>query len=190
MPHDVPAPWKAFLSEVDEQLIGEVNLHCHGGFVVAMCYGFARPTGDVDFLAVVPSDAITLLLSLAGKGSPLHAKHKIYLDYFGMVDYPDSYKDRLTEMFSGSFRYLRLWALDPYDLTLSKLGRNGPRDREDVRFLAEKVPLDVTILRTRYQNEMRAYLANPEREDLTLALWIEDIEERRASSGDVPGRHT
>src|SRR6516225_11681173 len=110
MRHEIPEPWKAFLTELDRELSFEVNLHCHGGFVVAMCYGFQRPTGDVDFLAVVPSEAINLLLSLAGRGSPLQAKHKIYLDYFGMADYPDTYKDRLTELFSGSFRHLRLWA--------------------------------------------------------------------------------
>ncbi len=30
---------------------------------------------------------------------------------------------------------------------------------------------------------MRLYLGNPEREDLTLRLWIEAIEEKRKGSG-------
>jgi Nucleotidyltransferase of unknown function (DUF6036) len=179
---EIPEPWRGFLAELDGRLTSEANLHCHGGFVVAMCYGFERPTGDVDFLAVVPSDAINLLLSSAGKGSPLHQKHKVYLDYFGMIDYPADYEKRLVEMFPGAFRYLRLWALDPYDLALSKLSRNFPRDREDVRYLADKVPLDLAILRSRYETEMRPYLGTPDREDLTLQLWIEDIEERRTQN--------
>jgi Nucleotidyltransferase of unknown function (DUF6036) len=128
------------------------------------------------------SDVVNLLLSYAGKSSRLYQKHKVYLDYFGMVDYPADYVGRLTEMFPASFRYLRLWALDPYDLALSKLCRNFPRDREDVRYLAEKVPLDLAVLRTRYEREMRPYLGKPDREDLTLQLWIEDIEERRTQS--------
>lgn len=180
MRSEIPEPWIGFLRELDEQLSDEVHLHCHGGFVVAMCYGFERPTGDVDFLAIVPSEATSLLLSLGGRDSPLHRKHRVYLQYFGMVDYPDNYRGRLTEMFPGTLRHLHLWALDPYDLALSKLRRNGPRDREDVRFLAEAAPLDLAILRNRYESEMRPYLGDPAREDLTLQLWIEDIEERRA----------
>ncbi len=183
MPPDIPEPWRAFLHEVDEQLDQEVSLHCSGGFVVSMRYGLERPTGDIDFLAIVPPEAMRGVLSLAGKGSALHGKHKLYLDHFGMLDYPENYDQRLTEMFAGTFRFLRLWALDPYDLALTKLQRNSPRDREDVRLLAETIPLDLATLRTRYESEMRPYLANAGREDLTLTLWIEDIEERRARGG-------
>ncbi len=89
MPHKIPEPWRAFLVELDGQLDREVSLHCNGGFVVATCYGLERPTGDVDFLAIVPSEALNAVLSLAGKGSPLHRKHRLYLDHFGMIDYPD-----------------------------------------------------------------------------------------------------
>jgi uncharacterized nucleotidyltransferase DUF6036 len=76
------------------------------------------------------------------------------------------------------FRNLRLLAFDPYDLALTKLRRNSQRDREDVLYLANTVPLDIGTLRARYQ-EMRPCLGNREREDLTLNLWIEAIEEKR-----------
>lgn len=49
---------------------------------------------------------------------------------------PEDYEERLTEMFPQAFRHLRLFALDPYDLTLSKLERNIQRDRADVRYLS------------------------------------------------------
>jgi hypothetical protein len=39
------------------------------------------------------------------------------------------------------------------------------------------VPLEVQTLRDRYNKELRWQLGNPEREDLTLKLWIEMIEE-------------
>ncbi|MGI8835129.1 MAG: DUF6036 family nucleotidyltransferase [Pyrinomonadaceae bacterium] len=73
---------------------------------------------------------------------------------------------------------LRL-TLDPYDLALSKLERNTQRDRDDVRHLARTVPFDLGVLRERYQKELRPDLGNPEREDLTLQLWREAIEEER-----------
>jgi hypothetical protein len=85
-------------------------------------------------------------------------------------------------MFAGAFVKLRLFALDPYDLALSKLERNAQRDREDVFYLADAVPFDVTVLRQRYQEELRPYLGNPAREDLTLDRWVEAIEERRGRS--------
>jgi len=48
------------------------------------------------------------------------------------------------------------------------------------RDLADRVPLDVRLLRQRYLEELRPYLGNPTREDLTLDLWVEAIEERRS----------
>jgi hypothetical protein len=80
-----------------------------------------------------------------------------------------------------SFRNLRLMALDPCDLALTKLERNIERDRSDVRYPARTVPFDLSILRERYMTELRPYLGNPAREALSLQFWIEDIEEDRAS---------
>ena len=60
--------------------------------------------------------------------------------------------------------------LDLSQLVLTKLTRTADRDRGDVEFLATAVPLDTSILRERYQDEMRAYVAVPAREDLTLDL--------------------
>lgn len=72
-------------------------------------------------------------------------------------------------------------ALDPYDLALTKLERNIERDRNDIRYLARTVPFDLALLRGRYLTEQRPYLGNPTREDLTLQLWMEAIEEDRAT---------
>ena len=65
--------------------------------------------------------------------------------------------------------------LEAHDLALSKLERNAARDREDVKYLARNVPLDLGVLETRYRTELRPYLANAVRHDLTLQLWREAI---------------
>ena len=119
------------------------------------------------------------LLDLGMQGGPLHRKYKIYLDRVGVAHVPESYDDRLTEIFSGTFENLRLFALDSYDLALSKLERNLQRDRDDVRHLAKIVPLELDVLKNRYHQELRWQLGNPEREDLTLRLWTEAIQEER-----------
>jgi hypothetical protein len=173
----IPEPWRSFLLDVDERQTEDVELQCLGGFVVTVLYGLPRPTADVDVIAITPRSEIESLTRMAGPSSELHRKHKIYLQLVGVATVPDGYEDRLTEMFPGAFRHLRLLAFDPYDLALSKLERNTERDRVDVKHLALTVPLDLDVLRKRYETELRPYLGNPKREDLTLKLWIEAIGE-------------
>src|SRR5262249_20706532 len=136
-------------------------------------------TADVDALPVTKRSAWRFLINLAGKGSELHRKYGIYLDFVTIATVPEDYDQRLTEMFPGALRHLRLLAFDPYDLALAKLERNIQRDRDDVKHLARTIPFDLDALQDRYRKELRPLLGNPDREDLTLRLWVEAIEEDR-----------
>jgi hypothetical protein len=175
----IPDPWRSFLGELDQHATGETRLDCMGGFVVTQLYGFSRETSDLDVLVIAPSAQRTRLVELGVEGGNLHKKYKVYLDYVGVARVPEDYEKRLTEMFAGAFKRLRICALDPYDLALSKLERNIQRDRDDVKQLARAIPLDPEILKERYEKELRWQLGNPEREDLTLKLWVEMIGEDR-----------
>lgn len=175
----VPEPWRSFLSDLDRDVDEDAELHCLGGFVMTMTYGAPRTTADIDALSIAPLDARDDLLRCGGEGSGLHRRHGVYLDYVGIATVPESYDERLTEMFPSAFEHLQLFALDPYDVALTKIERNIGRDREDVRHLARAAGFDVDKLRNRYEQELRPYLGNPEREDLTLWLWVEMIEEDR-----------
>jgi hypothetical protein len=168
-----PEPWHSFFRDIDKTLVQPVELRCIGGFAIAMLYGLPRPTVDVDYLSVVPLDETVNLESLAGLESALYTKHGVYVQHVGVVTVPDSYEDRLMPIFPSAYRSLRLFGLDAYDLALSKLERNSARDREDVKFLARAVPLDLIVLENRYRSELRPYLAAAERHDLTIRLWIE-----------------
>jgi hypothetical protein len=150
-----------------------------GGFVVTQRYGFARPTQDVDVFELAPRAQLAPLLELGRRGGALHKKYGVYLDHVGVAKIPEEYESRLTMMFTGTFERLRLCALDPYDLVMSKLERNLERDREDIRHLARTIPLDLNLLKGRYEKELRWQLGIPEREDLTLKLWMEMVEEDR-----------
>jgi hypothetical protein len=180
--HDqVPEPWFSFLKELDALVTTTVRLDCIGGFVVTVLYGSGRPTADVDVLEIAPLSAALIFDQVAMQGGELHRKYGIYLDQVTVAQAPYEYQNRLIEMFPGAFQHLRLMALDPYDLALTKLERNIERDRSDVRHLARTVPFDLAVLRERYLSEHRPYLGNPKREDLTLQLWIDAIEEERSS---------
>jgi len=169
---ELPSPWKEFLAELDAALTEPVFLYCIGGFVTSLFYGLPRPTADIDYCEVSPN-CVNSLQAMGGPGSPLAKKHKVYLQYVAVHTMPEDYQNRTAEMCPGRFKNLRLYAPDPYDLILSKLQRNSPKDREDVEYLAKTLRLDPQLLRERYEKELRPYLANENREDLTLKLWTE-----------------
>jgi Nucleotidyltransferase of unknown function (DUF6036) len=174
MPHDRPSePWHSFFVEIDKTFDHPVALHCIGGFAIAMQYGLPRPTVDLDYLTVIPVEETAPLQLLAGEGSALHKKCGVYVQHVGIVTVPENYTGRLTLMFPLAYRRLLLLGLEAHDLALSKLERNSARDREDVKYLARAVPLDLAVLESRYFSELRPYLANTERHDLTLRLWLE-----------------
>ncbi len=76
-------------------------------------------------------------------------------------------------MFPGRFKNLHLYAPDPYDLILSRLERNSTKDRDDVEYLARNLHLTPELLRDRYLKELRPYLVNETKHDLTVELWID-----------------
>ena len=187
MPGDrIPEPWHGFFAELDCHFSQPVEFHCLGGFVVTMLYKLPRATADVDVVKILPLAAQNFLRQLAGPFTAFHKKQGIYIDVVGVVTLPIDYDLRLIEMFPGGFSHLRLFALDPYDLALSKLERNAQRDRDDVKHLARTVPLDLAVLRERFETELKPDIGNPEREALTLKLWIEVIEEERERSANQP----
>jgi hypothetical protein len=170
---ELGSPWGAFLSDVDRLLPRQVELHCLGGFVIAVCYHLLRPTSDVDYIEIIPSDAAQTLQHIAGPKSELAKKHGVYFQRVTVADRPESYAERATELFPGLFRNLRMFVLEPHDLALSKLTRNNPVDREDVAYLAKTVPLSPDVLRARYREELRPIIIGPpERHDRTLEMWI------------------
>ena len=171
--HVLPSNWKDFLREIDQHLGVAVEMHCLGGFVLSALYELPRPTGDVDDIAAIPSNSITELERIAGQGSALDRKHGLYLQHVTEADVPEDYAARLEELFPGEFIRLCLFALEVHDLVLAKLVRNSPVDLEEPRFLARTGRLDETVLKQRYEKELRPYLANEKRHDLTLKLWLE-----------------
>jgi hypothetical protein len=86
MPSDsLHEPWLSFLRELDRQLASPTELHCLGGFVVAEYYGLMRATADIDILESRGTDFATLA-KLAGRNSPLHKRHGVYIDVVTIAD--------------------------------------------------------------------------------------------------------
>lgn len=169
-------PWKSFLRDLDRELNDPTELHCFGGFVVSEYYGLTRSTGDIDILES-RGTAIAVITRLAGKGSPLQKRHGVYIDAVTVAEIPDDYESRLLDFAVAGLARLRLKVFERHDLALAKLCRNIDKDREDVAALAVAGGLDTRLLADRYHSELRFKLGRPEREDLTIQLWIEMIRE-------------
>jgi hypothetical protein len=82
----------------------------------------------------------------------------------------ENYEDRLTLLELG-FQSLRLWVLEPHDLILSKLAKNNPKVRDDVKFLVTKLSLSFEVLYRRWESEMKPWIANADRHETTINLW-------------------
>lgn len=188
-PEKLPEPWNSFLTEIDHLATEDIELHCIGGFVVSLRYGLGRPTGDIDIVEARPAKAKPWLTATAGTGSALHKKHKVYLQVVTVASIPENYESRLTELFVGRLKRLRLFVPDPYDLALSKLTRNFDVDADDVKRLAATCALDLDVLKSRYEGEVRPIVIGPvDRHDRTLQLWIDAISEERKTASRGAGR--
>ena len=173
-PPNLPSPWKEFLKELDSLLDEQFELHCIGGFAVVAAYGLPRSTNDLDYFSLEPCNRVLEFDQMAGQGSALARKYKVYVHKAAVASVPENYDERMTELFPEVFKHVRLFVLDPYDIILSKLSRNAERDREDVKHLVKTRPLDSKILRERYEKELRPILIGPlNRHDATLEFWIE-----------------
>jgi len=183
---ELPSSWREFLGQLDEALSEPVELHCIGGFVISFLYGLPRPTGDVDYISAIPRNRIEELERLAGCESELARKYKIHLQHVAIATMPEDYESRLTELFRGRFKKLKIFGPDPYDLALSKLERNSPKDQEDVQYLVRTAPLTAEVLQERYERELRPNLmARQSWHDGTLKMWLGAY----FSKAD-PGEHT
>jgi hypothetical protein len=157
---------------VDASLEHPVAVHCIGGFVLATLYGLPRPTADIDYIAIDSAAGQTRLMEIAGLGSKLSRKHKLYFQQVGIAEVPENYEDRLVKLDLGLER-LKILVLEEYDLVLSKLGRCSPKDAFDVKFISSKINQNFEELCRRWEIEMKPWVANADRQKTTLQLWRE-----------------
>ncbi len=148
----------AFLRDIDARLDGEglksgIDFYVLGGAAAVAAYGAPRGTTDID--ALIDDERIQRKLGeWAGPGKELALKHGIYFQSANLtlmlLEDPD-WRGRCVEMFRDKLRHLRVMAAGKEDLILSKLSRYNDRDREDIRFIAERHKIDVRKLIAYYQ---------------------------------------
>jgi Nucleotidyltransferase of unknown function (DUF6036) len=173
MSDDLPSPWKEFLHELDALLPEQVTFHCVGGFAIVAAYGLLRSTNDLDYFTLEPSTLTKAVHDLAGEGSELARRHKVHAHNAAIASLPVNYGERLTELYPGTFKQIRLFVLDPCDLVLSKICRNAERDREDAKYLIKTQKINAAVLKERFDSELKCNLIGPPKlHEETLGFWI------------------
>ena len=175
MPIEIQDPWLGFLREVDGALRQEVEIHCLGGFVLRVMYDLPRYTADVDFIEIQPVSAFADLEAIGGHESDLAKRHGLHFQFVGIAEYPEGYLGRVIDITPAGLRKLRLQALEVHDIVLAKVGRNSPRDREDVKFLAGRGILDPQLLKERFESELLPYVLKERDARLTMELWLDEF---------------
>lgn len=168
----LPKPWPDFLKEVDTKLSQRIDLQCLGGFVLTVLHAIPRPTDDLDYIAVISRSVADEIEQVAGKGSALCKKYRLYFQSVGIADLPEDYESRLQEI-KVNLEKLKLWALEPYDLLLSKVTRNSPKDQDDAKRLISKLKLDFKTFHDRWERELAPMVSNRRTHDLAIELWKE-----------------
>jgi hypothetical protein len=175
MSDGIPSPWKEFLLELDGLLPEQVTFECVGGFAVVAAYGLPRSTNDLDYFTLEPYNLSVIVQKLAGEGSTLSKKHKVHIHCAAIASLPEDYQERMTELYPGMFKQIRLLVLDPCDLVLSKICRNAEKDREDAKYLIKTQKIDAAVFKERYDRELKCNLIGPPKlHEETLQMWIEE----------------
>jgi hypothetical protein len=140
------APIDAFLRDVDRALVGELAdrlvLHVIGSTALMLQVDYQRGTKDSDILEIAAFDPVTRrkLLEVAGPGTGLHVRHRLYLDIVanGVPFVPHTPRWHRAAALSHTLQRLDLEVLDVVDVVVSKLKPFRPQDREDIAAMVDR----------------------------------------------------
>ena len=145
---DLDAHWPAGGSRIPFRVIGSTALMLQTSYF--------RGTKDSDVLGVDPViGAIAKgLLALAGKDTPLHRQHQVYLDVVGsgvpFLPHPPTWN--AIERLNANLRSFEILALDITDVVVSKLKRFHDNDKADIKAMIDRDLVDPNELVARFHS--------------------------------------
>ncbi|MFO0586386.1 MAG: DUF6036 family nucleotidyltransferase [Polyangiaceae bacterium] len=156
-----------FLADLDRTWRGErgpkIRLRVIGSTALMLQTSYVRGTKDSDVLQTTPiDDALKArLLEHAGPGTPLHKRHKIYLDIVGngIPLLPGSPLWHPNAPLNEKLQTFEVEVLDVVDVVVSKLKRFAADDRSDIEAMIkmDRVPHDQLLERFRDAVDVAAY---------------------------------
>jgi hypothetical protein len=148
----------------------KIRLRIIGSAALMLQADYARGTKDSDVLetALLTGEIKERLLDLAGPGTQLHHRHKVYLDlvHGGLPFLPQIPLCHLLGELNQSLQCFELEVLDIVDVVVSKLKRFSASDVSDIEAMADRGLIDATRLVERFRCAVDVYAMDARAEDL------------------------
>lgn len=160
---DIDAHWGALAAP-------RVRLRIIGSAALLLQTDYQRGTKDSDVLetAELKGSTAARLTELAGKGTHLSLRHRMYVDIVGsaLPFMPQEPTWRRLDSLSQTLKHLEVEALDVTDVVVSKLKRFLPHDRADIVAMIERDLVAHEALIERFRSAVDSYLLDARAEDL------------------------
>lgn len=169
------------LRDVDARLAADdpkdhVTLYVLGGAAAVIAYGAKLGTRDID-VYIHEKRIGEKILGWAGQGTELATKHGIYIlaanTTLMLIEEPE-FMERSVEILKGRLKRIRVMALSPEDLILSKLSRYNDRDREHIQSIVENCKVDPDKFIAFYKSARQYYVGDGKFLDQTFNIVLRE----------------
>ena len=147
-----------------------IRLRIIGSSALMLQTGYERGTKDSDVLetAEITADVKTRMLDLAGKGSTLHAKHRLFIDFVsrGTPFLPQTATYHLQAGLNAELRHFEIEVLDVVDVVVAKLKRFHAADRGDIEAMVERDLVPHAELVSRFRAAVNEFACDARAEEL------------------------
>lgn len=166
-------PVERLLQEIDSVWRGPVaektRLNVIGASALLLQTQYRRGTKDGDILETADLKEIAKreLLRLAGKNTPLHARHRVYIDIVanGVPFLPRGPRFHRVEALT-TLRHFEVVVLDIVDVVVSKLKRFSANDQSDIEAMFELGHVSHALLVSRFRSAVDAFTEDARAEEL------------------------
>jgi hypothetical protein len=163
-----------FLKDIDRSRSlsrpSKLRLRIIGSTALMLQADYERGTADSD---VLETDAVTpevkdRLLGIAGKGTALHTRHRLYVDVVarGIPFLPNVPRCHLLTELNESLKHLEFEVLDVVDVVVSKLKRFNANDVSgDIRAMVDLGLIEHQTLLARFRSAVDVFSGDARAED-------------------------
>lgn len=168
------SPIRNLIKDVDRLWDGagwvKIRLSIIGSAALMLQTTYERGTKDSDILeaASLKVETKVRLLHLAGHGTDLHRRHRVYLEFVapGIPFLPQNPLFHLVDDLNEELHHFEIEVLDVADVVVSKLKRFHANDVSDIEAMVDLEKVDHARMIERFRAAVETYAMDARAEDL------------------------
>jgi hypothetical protein len=190
-------PYSDFFRDIDAawrpSSAGRIALRIIGSTALMMQVKYDRGTKDADVLETASVDAAvrSQLLAIAGPGTPLHTRHRVYVDIVssGTPFLPQPPLFHPCAALNDNLEHFDVELLDVVDVVVSKLKRFNADDQADIDAMVERGEIIHDRLIARFRSAAEHFRHDARADDLEAYVRRLHQVERDAYEREPTPRH-